>query len=112
MRVVCLIKKEKKQMRNSMYIGEGPYNEEENMPRMDSDTYESDIRVWLNRWIEQIRSVYGEEPSPSRLKIKANPHDFGVYYSVEYYYDDSYEVQEDYAFAVEGDVKDGISSWA
>ena len=95
----------------SAYVGEGPVEHEEDMPLMTDDNYEHKIRLWLDRWIETIREMYGDEPEGSELKIKANHHDFGTYYSVEYYYDDACAEHEDYCHNVVNDPREWLTEW-
>ena len=94
-------------MRESMYIGEGPWDED--CPQLGSDSYAQDARLHLERFIDQIRRHYGSEPAGGRLVIQSNPHDFGVYYSVEYVWmnDDA----ADYGFAIERDALGVLQYW-
>ena len=98
-------------MQTSIYVGEGPVEHEEEMPLMTEDNYAYRVRVWLKRWVDQIRNAYGEEPVGSYLKIKPNHHDFGVYYSVEYYYDDAVSEHADYAYRIEADPNGMLAEW-
>ena len=67
------------------------------------------IRDRCQAFIEQIRRHYGNEPAGGRLFVKANPHDFGTYYSVEVEF--STPDSEAYAFAIEGDDKGVLEEW-
>ena len=49
----------------------------------------------------QLRRMFGEEPAGARLKIKANPHDFGTYQQVVCEYNDKNEEACEYAYKCE-----------
>lgn len=58
-------------------------------------------------YINQIRRVHGPEPDGVRLSTKSHPHDFGTYYTVCVFHDDS---ESAIAYAVACD--DGrITEW-
>jgi hypothetical protein len=54
--------------------------------------------------LRQPRRIFGEEPDGAHFGIKANPHDFGTYYSVVCYYDDRHPDSVDYAFRCESEL--------
>ncbi len=100
--------------KDSMYVGEGPFDEP--CPNVGEPDYDDRARLHCQRFIEQIRRVYGTEPRGARLRIKSNPHDFGSYYSVEveYYCDPSSDdatSSESYAYRVEADWAKGLQVW-
>ena len=94
-------------MRESMFVGEGPWAED--CPQLGSDTYTRDAYAYLVRFIAQIRRHYGAEPEGGVLTIQSNPHDFGTYYSVEYVWLN--DAAADYGFAVERDAKSVLEYW-
>jgi hypothetical protein len=94
-------------MRDSMYIGEGPWDEP--CPALGGDAYTREARAHLARFIEQIRRHYGPEPDGGRLCIQSNPHDFGTYYSCEYVWTN--DAAAEYGFAVEGDALGVLMYW-
>ena len=93
--------------KDSLYIGESPYGAE--CAQLGTDGYAVRARRECQAFIEQIRRHYGSEPAGGRLFVKANPHDFGTYYSVEVEF--STPDSETYAFAIEGDDKGVLEEW-
>jgi hypothetical protein len=55
------------------------------------------------RFIELIRKKLGEEPPGAYLKVKSNPHDFGIYLSVVVSFQDSDEEARNYAYLCESE---------
>ena len=94
-------------MRDSMYIGDGPWDEP--CPDMNGDAYVRKAQAHLRRFIEQIRRHYGNEPDGGLLCIQSNPHDFGTYYSCEYVWTN--DAAAEYGFAVEGDDLGVLTYW-
>ena len=97
-------------MLNSMYIADtSPYAED--CVYVGEGNYLSRATNEANRFLSQIRKHYGNEPGNSELKIKRNPHDFGTYLSIEFYYEADNEEEVDYGFDIEGDVKNALETW-
>ena len=97
-------------MLNSMYIGDtSPYGED--CVYMGMDNYLPRATKEAARFLAQIRKHYGEEPGNSEMKIKYNPHDFGTYLSIEFYYEADNEEEVDYGFDIEGDAKHVLETW-
>ena len=97
-------------MKNTMYIGStAPYGEDG--VQLGSENYYNRAAREGLRFLDQIRKHYGDEPGLSYLDIKSNPHDFGTYLSIEYYYDDESEAHTKYALDIEGDVKGVLEYW-
>ena len=97
-------------MLNSMYIADtSPYAED--CVYLGEDNYLSRANNEAARFLAQIRKHYGNEPGNSELKIKHNPHDFGTYLSIEFYYEADNEEEVDYGFDIEGDVKGVLETW-
>lgn len=87
-------------MRDFLNIGSSPCDE--NCVELGSLNYGRNARAECLRFIDLIKEVCGNPPEGSELAIKAFPHDFGTYYEVVCYFDDSYPDAVDYAFHVEG----------
>ena len=94
-------------VKDSLYIGEGPW--EEPCPQVGEDGYAYRARDHLRRYIEQIRRHYGDEPDGARMFVKANPHDFGTYYSLECEFEG--DEATEYAFALERDALGVLARW-
>lgn len=60
------------------------------------------------RYIELIRKVLGKEPAGSQLKPRSNPHDYGSYVTVVYFFDDDVKEHVDYMRRIEDD---GPMTW-
>lgn len=85
---------------HSIYLGECPCDEP--CQQLGTDTYDPIMaQAECRALINQIRRICGNEPDGARLKIKANPHDFGTYHSVEVYYQTDNEQATEYAFQCE-----------
>jgi len=103
-------------IKDSLYIGESPWAE--NCVAVGDDMYLVRAREECQRFIDQIRRHYGDEPEGARLYIKSNPHDFGSYLSVECQFlwdpadtEDDMTPSYDYALAVECDDKGVLENW-
>ena len=82
-------------MRDYIDIGSSPANEP--CAQVGTEDYAQKARAECQRFLELIRTNMGEEPGSARLSIKANSHDFGTYYEVVCYYDDTDEEATRYA---------------
>ena len=87
----------------SDYINIGPAPAEEDCAQVGSKDYNRRMRVETNRFMELIRKKLGPEPEGAHLTVKAFPHDFGTYYEVVCYYDDTQEEAVKYAFRCESE---------
>ena len=103
-------------IRDSLYIGESPWDE--TCAQVGSDMYLVNARKECQRFIDQIRRHYGDEPVGARLYTKSNPHDFGSYLSVECEFvwdpsemDEEWTPSQVYAFAIEGDELGVLQNW-
>jgi len=63
----------------------------------------ADPRAEGKRYIELLRKVLGPEPEGSKLKLRANAHDLGTYYSVAYFFDDDVEEHIKYMQRLDND---------
>jgi hypothetical protein len=61
------------------------------------------MRAECVRFIALIRKKLGNEPPGARLAVKSNPHDFGQYFDVVCYFDDTDEEARHYAFLCESE---------
>ena len=97
-------------MLNSMYIADtSPYGED--CVCLGEDDYFDRASEEAKRFLSQIRKHYGQEPGNSQLKIQENPHDFGYYLSIEFYYDTDNIEEETYGYDIEGDKKGKLETW-
>ncbi len=55
------------------------------------------------RYIDLIRRVCGGEPEGATLRVRANPHDLGTYYSVALFFDESDPVHVEYMRKVDSE---------
>ena len=95
---------------DSMYIScTAPF--EETGIQMDMPDFDVKAIAEGKLFIQQIVDHYGSPPDGGELKVKANGHDYGVYYSIEYYWDDTNPNAFEYGFDVEGDMLDVLSYW-
>ena len=93
--------------KDSLYIGESPWGAE--CAQLGTDGYVVRARRECLAFIEQIRRHYGSEPAGGRLFVKANPHDFGTYYSLECEFEG--DEATEYAFALERDALGVLARW-
>jgi len=93
-------------MRDYLNIGSTPPAED--CAQVGSDNYYEESKKECKRYIELLREKMGNEPVGARLAIKSFPHDFGNYYEVVCYYDDSNPKAVDYAFRCESE---GPETW-
>jgi len=97
-------------MLDSIYIADtSPYGED--CVCIGEDDYIRRAKEEGNRFIAQIRKHYGKEPGNSYLDLKKNPHDFGTYISIEFYFDTENSEEVDYSLNVEGDVMNVLETW-
>ena len=83
-------------MRDSMYLGATPY--EEDCAQVGSDDYMRRARQECRAYIKQLIRMFGDPPESCRLVIKSSPHDFGSYLAVEAVFD---EAGQEYALRCE-----------
>ena len=88
-------------MRDYVNIGSTPPAED--CSQVGSDNYYEEAKEECKRYIELLRKKMGVEPFGARLVIKSFPHDFGSYYEVVCYYEDSQPESVDYAFKCENE---------
>lgn len=86
-------------MREYIDIGSSPTCED--CAQVGSPEYGQRVRRECLAYIQQLRRLFGEEPEGARIALKANPHDFGTYFSVVCYYETDMPLAGDYAFRLE-----------
>jgi hypothetical protein len=82
-------------------LGCAPANED--CAQVGSPDYARRARRECRAYIRQLRRMFGKEPDGAQLDIRANPHDFGTYYSVVCYYHPVKPASEDYAWRCESE---------
>ena len=85
------------------YINIGPCPTDEEPVQLGRSNYPVLARKECIRFIALIRKVLGLEPEGARLGVKSFPHDFGSYYEVVCYYQDSLPDSLEYALKCEGE---------
>ena len=85
------------------YIDIGSTPCEEDCAQVGEPDYARKARSECNRFIDLLRRTLGPEPAGAQLSVKANPHDFGTYFSVICYCDTDNEAAEKYAYRCEGE---------
>lgn len=93
-------------MRDYLEIGPVPAGEkcESLGPNYDEVRARRECYAFRN----QLRRMFGPEPTGATLKVKSNPHDFGTYLEIACYYDDQNEEAMAYAFRCEAEMPE---SW-
>ncbi len=93
----------------NLSIGSTPPDEDCAQVGSKQYDYESRSREECKQYIHALHKKLGVEPPGARLFVKANSHDFGVYYEVNCRYDENDEDATNYANACESD---GPMTWA
>lgn len=93
-------------MRDYLYLGEGPA--EEDVAQMGAQAYKLVAKAQLVQYRALLRRTYKAEtgsdwPESCELAIKAEPHDFGTYYTLVAKYDTEDEAGMKAAFWAEGE---------
>ena len=95
-----------KTMKDFLEIGSSP--PDENCEQLGSPDYATKALAECERYIDVLRKKLGKEPEGARLRVKANPHDFGTYYEVVCDFDTELLESQDYAFKCDSN---GPSTW-
>ena len=95
-------------MRDHIYIGCVP-NDEKGVAIGITPNAAALSRVECHFYRKALIKHYGPTPGNVVLACKANPHDFGTYYSLEAYFDykDNDTTEVDYCFRLE----EGLDVW-
>ena len=95
------------------YLELGPVPSDETSQQVGTPEYSPSIaRFECDLYRRVLRKQFGDEPREARLGIKSFPHDFGSYYEVVCYFDDSDETSMDYAFKLESEAPAEWPDWA
>ena len=92
------------------YLNIGSTPNEEDCAQVGSENYDERARKECRAYMAQIRKHY-PEPENGYLKVKGFPHDFGTYYEVVAYYDESDAEAVKWALDIEGDTKGVLARW-
>lgn len=85
------------------YIEIGSTPAEEECAQVGSPGYAERAKAECRVFVKQLERHFGKPPQGAALRIKANMHDFGMYYEVAVAYDPNVEAAVEYAFKVEGE---------
>lgn len=86
---------------DSLYLGSAPSGED--CAQLGRPEFRRHAGRECRAFIDQLRRLNGREPDGARLYVAENPHDFGVYLSVNCRFDPLLPESVDYAFRCEGD---------
>lgn len=86
------------------YLTLGPTPVEESCAQVGDPEYDSKARDECRRFIKQLRETFGPEPAGARLGLKAFQHDFGVYYEVVCWFDETSPEAMAYAYRLEAEL--------
>ena len=86
----------------------GPVPAEEDCAQVGSPNYAGLGRAECRRYIDLLRTRFGNEPEGARFRITSNQHDCGNYYDVVIEFDPSRQQAIDYAYKVE---KEAPATW-
>lgn len=86
-------------MTDELYLGPVPCDEscEQLGHGYDADKARKECSAYKN----QLRRMFPNPPENAGFRTKSNPHDFGTYFEVIVFYDDTDETSMEYAFNVE-----------
>ncbi len=88
-------------MRDYINIGSVPLDEP--CVQVGVDKYRYKATKECERFIKDLKKLFGNPPPKAELAIKEFPHDFGTYLDVVCYYDDEDEESTVYCHLVEAD---------
>lgn len=92
-------------------IGSGPFDEP--CAQVGNDDYYDRSKVECNLFIAFIKEICGEPPKGAALIRKGNPHDFGMYYTVDCVFDPEDAEAVEYAYDAESNENlDRWPTWA
>lgn len=89
-------------MKNSIYIGSGPWNEPVEQANISGSNYER-MRAECTALIGQLRRQLGQEPEGANLYTKFNRDGDHGYYGVECSFESLNQAAIDYAFKCESE---------
>jgi hypothetical protein len=91
-------------MRNWLEFDTAPYDEECVQVESGSVDYIIPMKQQGRKFIELLNKRFGTPPNEAYFGLKANDHDFGVYYSVCIFFNDEDEEETKFAYFVENNV--------
>lgn len=96
------------------YLGIGPTPPEEQCAQIGAKDYDYHVmgRFECELYKKVLVEAMGEPPEGARLKIKSNYHEFGTYYEVVCWYEDSFQAAIEYAFKCESEGPTHWPEWA
>jgi hypothetical protein len=86
-------------MRDYVEIGPCPHDEE--AAQLGQPDFDAKNIAECRQFIRAIRIKCGEPPEGAELRMKSNPHDFGVYREAAVYFDTNNEEAAAYAYRCE-----------
>lgn len=92
------------------YLNIGSTPAAEPCAQLGEADYEVKARKECTRFLAQIQRHY-PEPMRGALRVKAFPHDFGIYYEVVAWFDPDDEEATEWALSIEGDDKGVLQEW-
>jgi hypothetical protein len=88
-------------MKDFIDVGSAPTHED--CAQVGSEDYHERAKRECRAYIAQLRRLFGQEPSGAVLRLKANPHDFGNYFSVVCHFDNRFPASLEYALRCESE---------
>jgi len=87
------------------HLSLGPTPADEPCAALGEPDYEPRAKAECRRFIDLLRETFGPEPPGAFLTVKGFPHDFGTYYEVVCYYEESDEITSsaEYAYRLENE---------
>lgn len=92
-------------MRDYLSLGSSP-TEEPCVSVSSNGDYVIEMKKECSRFKKMLEEIFVDRPENCSFAAKAFPHDFGTYYEVVIYYDDSNENEGNFAFFVEENIPD------
>jgi len=85
--------------------GTTPYDE--SCAQVGSEDYMKNARMEARAYIRQLTRTFGVNPEGTRFALAHNPHDFGTYIDIRFFYDDEDQIHVSYMVLVES----GCAEW-
>jgi hypothetical protein len=89
-------------MKDYLVIGSVP--SDEFCVQIGDENYRKESVKECERFIKQLKEEFGNPPVKAELKIKSFNHDFGEYFEVVCYYDDTDDESTEYCYLIESDM--------
>jgi len=89
-------------MTDYIYLsGTTPYDE--SCAQVESNDYMKNARKEAHAYIRQLTRTFGVNPEGTRFALAHNPHDFGTYIDIRFFYDDEDQIHLTYMALVESE---------